>query len=66
MIIFCLHLYLWNESHEDEHTDTRYDVRMVLDDKFMAEERRGVLVVRSAQHPPQSLVLGTQKAKRSN
>lgn len=43
-------VYLWNESHEDQHTHTRYDVRMVLYDKLMAEKRRGVFVVRSTQH----------------
>jgi hypothetical protein len=59
--------YLRNESHEDEHADTRYDICMVLDDKLMAEERSGVLVVRSTQHASQlQQILGIQNANVLN
>lgn len=61
-----LTIYLRNESHEDDHAHTRNDVCMVLDDKLMAEERRGVLVMRSTQHDTQLRADSMGQKKKHN
>ena len=40
-----LHRYLGDEHHEDDHAHTRNDVGVVLDDEFLAQNRRSIPLV---------------------
>ena len=50
VMIIIASSHLRDEAKENNHADARYDVRMVLDDEFVAEHRRAFFVVRSSQH----------------